>query len=334
MMKKFTWGYLWTAYGRWLLLALGVGALWVLVQRSGPEQVFSAVAAASPWIPVILALEILWISMDVVAVWRLAGPRRKQVSLGEWVRTGMMAYSIMTFLPAGRAGGEIARAAGLAPHVGGPRASAAAAQLQSLVLIANFLVCMMCALAVTGIAGADQLLFPALLVNGTITLSLGSFMQLGMRRIQLGGWLGRKIEKLRHHGPEFDRAIQESGGFPFQPLMIVTLGRLFQVAQYGVLVMAVGGSLGVQVAFVAEGIHLIGAGLGDMVPNQVGITEGAFSLFRAALGFQDQEARAISIAILARLVQFAFGGVCIVFSGTPKAPNPQPETGVEPGAAG
>jgi uncharacterized membrane protein YbhN (UPF0104 family) len=58
----------------------------------------------------------------------------------------------------------------------------------------------------------------------------------------------------------------------------------------------------------------VGAGLGDFVPNAVGITEGAYRLFAGALGLGDDPARAISIALVARLCQFSLAGVALIVS--------------------
>jgi hypothetical protein len=51
-----------------------------------------------------------------------------------------------------------------------------------------------------------------------------------------------------------------------------------------------------------------------MVPNQVGITEGAYTLFAPALGLEGDIARAIGIALIARICQFSLAGTCLVIS--------------------
>ena len=57
------------------------------------------------------------------------------------------------------------------------------------------------------------------------------------------------------------------------------LGRWLQVAQYGVAVLAVGGTLSWRGAFVGHGIHMVGATVGAAVPNQVGVVDGAYVAF-------------------------------------------------------
>jgi hypothetical protein len=95
-------------------------------------------------------------------------------------------------------------------------------------------------------------------------------------------------------------------------------GRLLQTVQYGVLLAAVGGSASVSAAFIAEAIHLVGAGLGDLVPNAVGITEGAYRLFADVLGLAETPARAIGIALLARLVQLVLATLGLLLGGSVK----------------
>src|SRR5207244_7994345 len=83
------------------------------------------------------------------------------------------------------------------------------------------------------------------------------------------------------------------------------LGRLAQVAQCAVLLRAVGGAGTISGGFIGEGIHLVGAGIGDLVPGQLGTNEGAYSAFAGALGLADAPASAVSLALLPRIAQLA-----------------------------
>jgi hypothetical protein len=80
-------------------------------------------------------------------------------------------------------------------------------------------------------------------------------------------------------------------------------GRLVQVVQYGVLIAGVGGAFGVGSALCAEGIYLVGAAAGAVIPAQLGATEGTFTLAARALGLSP--ASAVSIALLAHVAQLA-----------------------------
>ena len=81
------------------------------------------------------------------------------------------------------------------------------------------------------------------------------------------------------------------------------------------ILLSIGGVLTVKSAFVAQGIHLVGSGLGDMVPNAVGITEAAYRFFAETLGLSEDPARAIAIALVARLTQYTVAAIALVGGG-------------------
>jgi hypothetical protein len=314
----------WVRRGLRLLLFLaGVTAAVLLVRGAGPERVLATIVQAGAWMPLIAMLEACFMGMDVVALRGLLGERGRGVPLPVWVRTAILQYGVMQLLPAGRAGGEIARASGLAPYVGGARAAAAATRLQAATMLANTAISVPCWIAVAWRVSALAPLAWAVLVNALITAAIGTVLILAARRSNVGGWLGRRIRLLALHGPSFDEALREET--PWTPAVIAaSIGRAFQTVQYGVILLAVGGTLTAGSALVAQGIHLVGAGLGDLVPNQVGITEGAYALFAPALGLEEHPARAIGIALVARICQFSLAASCLLVSALWKtAPPPQ-----------
>ncbi len=304
---------------RGLLLVGGLAALVLLVRGAGPERVLATVLEAGIWLPWILLLEVLFFGMDAVALRRILGGRGGSVPLAVWVRTALVQYGVMQLLPAGRTGGEVARAAGFAPYVGAAHAAAAAARLQAATLLGNTIISIPCWVAVAFATGSGSGLAWAVLVNGLVTLGIGGTIVLITRRSRLGAWLGRRFPMLASHGPSFDAALREPS--PWIPVLLATTaGRLFQTVQYGLIFVSVGGAWTAQRALVAQGIHLVGAGMGDMVPNQVGITEGAYAVFAGALGLAEGTATAIGIALVARICQFSLAGVCLLVSALWKAP--------------
>jgi hypothetical protein len=251
--------------------------------------------------------------MDVVALRSFLGERGASVPLFVWVRTAMVAYGVMILLPAGRAGGEVARAAGLAPYVGASHAAALATRLQAATLIGNTLISLPAWIAVGLAVNFGIPLAWMVLANGVVTGVVGVVIIVASKRSSIGGWLGKHVRALSAHGEDFDEALRDEVSWT-RPIMATFLGRMFQAVQYGVILLAVGGVLTPISALVAQGIHLVGAGLGDMVPNQVGITEGAYRLFAPALGLQGSPARAIGIALVARLCQFFLAGTSLAVS--------------------
>jgi uncharacterized protein YhhL (DUF1145 family) len=299
-------------YGRWVLLALGALAVALLVYTEGPAEVWAAVVAAGPYLPFIALAELLFISMDAVSLAFLHGARSRDVPVTTWIRSALIHYGVMVLLPAGRAGGELMRATMLAPHVGGPRAAAAAAVQQGVLLLGNTLISIPCYVAVALAVGPTSVLAIGVGLNGLATFVISVLVLFGARFSSVGGWLGRRISALAAHGAHFDDSLKALPTVPVPSIVAALLGRVFQTVQYGLIVMAVGASLTPSTALIGQAIHLVGAGLGDMIPNQVGVTEGAFRLFADSLGVTT--AAAVAIALVHRIVQFSLAGMSFLVS--------------------
>jgi hypothetical protein len=102
------------------------------------------------------------------------------------------------------------------------------------------------------------------------------------------------------------------------------VGRLFQSAEYGVALHAVGGHATPVTALATQGTLLVGAAIGDLVPGQVGATEGAFRAFAETLGLGADPARALSIALMGRVAQISLAVACVVVAVVvPRSPAPK-----------
>lgn len=312
------WGWL-QKYGRWLLLVVGFAFMAYLIRDSDPERVAQVLAGAGMWLPLVALGEIGFVGMDVVSLRLMFGEHGPRVPGSAWLRSAMMAYGIMVLLPAGRAGGEVARAAVLAPHVGAARAAAGATLLQGVTMWGNTLVSIPCVIAVALVVGGTGWLTLLTGVNGLITAIIGTVVLLGARRAEIGGWLGNRIGALAAHGARFDESLKEMPAVPVVPILAAFAGRLSQTLQYGVILVAVGGAFTLSGTFVAQAIHLVGAGLGDLIPNAAGITEGAFLLFADDLGIP--AAAALSIALVHRLTQYALAGLSLVVTAVWRGPE-------------
>lgn len=306
-------------YGKWILLVLGIIAVTALIRETGPEKVGAVLLGAGAHLPLIVLLEAAWISMDTFAVRAMLGEHGKKAPASLYLRSGMVAYSIMVLLPAGRAGGEVARAALLGPQVGGARAGAAAARINGVTLLANALISIPCFMAIAHVVGASDKLSIAVLGNAAATGFLGLGILIVTRRAKVGGFLGKRFRSMVHWGPAFDEALREMPAIPYRAIVLCFVGRFLQMLQYAVILHAVGGALTLTSGLVTQGIHLVGAALGDMVPNQVGFNEGAYRLFAEALGLAHDPARAVSIALVARLAQFFLAGVCFAITATTRS---------------
>ncbi len=306
-------------WGRLILFAVGVAAIVLLVRSAGVHAVWTTLWEAAPWLPLIFALELTWVAVEGVGLLVLYGHHIRSIPARTIAAAMLVHFTTMMVLPVGRAGAEVARATMFSAHVGAARATAAASLMQSLTLVANTIVSLLCAWFVLTASGGIELSL-LLVINGAATLALGGGMYLVMRHARFGGFLGRKFKKMAHVGPEIDVHYRESRRRHFPAFLFCLAARLVQTLQYGLILLAVVGSFRFVGMFLAQGIHLVGAGLGDIVPNQVGVTEGAYRLFAPVLGLSGEPDKAVSIALLARISTLSVAGLCaLVLQGIPGA---------------
>ncbi len=300
--------------GRLLLATAGLGLIAYLVHRAGPGRVAAAFFQAGPWVPLIVALELAQMLSDVLAMRFILRRHLDEIPIATWIRSSAVAYAMMVLLPAGRAAGEVTRATLIAKHVGMVTAATASALLQvfylSAVVIASLVECVVVATRfgaqspLCWLLGANALVM-AITCGGLLALILSA---------RFGEWIERlrkRFIRLR----ETSRNAWDPGlrkGLPWRAALICLAGRLTQTVQYGVILGAVGGARSVRNAFIAHGIHLVGATLGDLVPNQLGIVDGTYSAFANALGLGGKAASAISIAFVAHAVQLTVAGATVL----------------------
>lgn len=282
----------------WAFLVGGAGLLVWLVWDAGPATVGSALLEAGPWVPLILVFDAGWFVGEVVAHRVLLEDDAERMPLGALVRANLAAFGFVALAPLGKAGAEIARALAVARHVGGPRAAAAAANVQAASLLGNALVSVPCALAVFATVGIESVLPWLVVGNGVVTLVLGGSAVVLARRGRLGDRLATRFSALELDGPRIDEALRVRRA-TFARAVAATFGaRLSQTVQYGLLLVAVGGAMSARTALATQGVHLVGAGLGDFVPGQLGVVESAYRLFAESLSLRP--AQAVGIGLVAR----------------------------------
>lgn len=294
----------------WAFLIAGAALLTWLVLDAGPATVWAAVRAAGPWVPLILLFDAGWFAGEVLAHRVLLEDDARRMPARELLRANLAAYAFVALAPLGKAGAEIARALAVARRVGGPRAVAAAANVQSASLIANALVSVPCALAVFASVGPAAPLPWLVVGNAVVTLGLGATAVVLARRGRLGARLAARFEALRLEGAPIDEALRVRRATFARALGATSAARLSQTAQYGVLLAAVGGVASVPTALATQGVHLVGAGLGDFVPGQLGVVEGGYRLFSDALALEP--ASALAIGLLARASSLALAAVSLL----------------------
>jgi uncharacterized membrane protein YbhN (UPF0104 family) len=246
----------------------------------------------------------------------LLGPRRSRVPITTWIRSSALAYAMMILVPAGRAAGEVARATLIARHVGAPAAATASTQLQAAYVFAIGLLSTVDCAVVAGSLGVRSPLTLLLAANAAFMLTIAATLLALLWHARVGAWLDR-LRRRFIRLPQDEVPVEPSRrrAIPWRAAAICSLSRTAQVIQYGVILRAVGGTSSVRGMLVAHGIHLVGTTLGDVLPNGLGIVDGTYRTFAAAVGFGDSPAQALSIAFLAHMAQLIVATASIVVLG-------------------
>lgn len=294
---------------RWALLVGGVAFIGYLVHKEGPRQVADALIAAGPYIPLIIAFEAAILVTDTLAFAAILGPERRRVVTAKgWLRSSCVSFLCLTLLPAGRTASEVARATVVARYTGAFRSAAAGAELQAAALIADGLISGSVALGVYAMVGTEGDLAWMLGGNFLLAGALGVVLFLLLHHRGFAAWVKRRFPRFATNADE----VTTPRYYGVLPTAWSYLGRWLQVAEYGVAVMAVGGALSLRGAFVGHGIHMVGATVGAVVPNQVGVVDGAYVAFAKVLGFPGAPAKALGVALVLRAAQLLFSLVCLV----------------------
>jgi hypothetical protein len=299
--------------GRIVSASVGLALIIGMLTHVGWRRVVLTLGRAAPLFPLVLLLEAAIVACSMCALRLLYEDDRHRLPTRALISAGLTGYAVMGFLPAGRAFGEAARAAHLARYSTAPRAWAAAVRLQGVALVANAAISGVAIFAVFHLVGISALTL-LLMGNGVITVATGSAILLAGSRSKVGSWTGERIPRALGFGREFDSHLVGGALFPLRPFLWELTGRVIQVVQNGVLVVAAGGVLGLGPALGSEAIHLVGSAAGDLIPAQLGATEAGFELSSRVLSLKPSEA--VSIALLAHLAQLVWISIGLLLHAT------------------
>ncbi len=275
---------------------LGAGVLALAVWGAGAHAVLSGLGESLHALPLVAALEALFLLCSVLALRALYGVDAARVSPRQWLRAGTLGYALGAVLPIGRASAEAARAVLLGRTVGGARAAVAAVQIQGVTLLANAVLSAVAggaALALLGFSSISILI----LANALGGLVLGAGILIVRDRARPGRLLGAVTRRGRAFGLQFDATAGASRRSLLQALAWECAGRVVQLVQCGAALVAIGHRSSVGTTLVARGMLTVGSALGDFIPAQLGATEATLVLGAAALGLT-----AASAAALAHLI--------------------------------
>jgi hypothetical protein len=300
------WGTYGRAFAQAGALTLGAAALAALVHHAGSAGLVPVLQRAARWLPLALVIEGMRIATEVAATRSLAGRGASAIPRSELLRAHLVGYAVTLLMPAGRAAAEALKASMLSPYIGGARAAAIATKNQSLSLLATAAVSVPCAIATFAVAGFSPV--PVAIALHTVALVVaGVSLQLVARHAGLLAWLARRLPRVAEAARAYQDAVRDQRAVPAFALAAFVANRALQVVGLGLLIAAVGGPLGPLEALVGQGVEFVGATVGDLVPAQLGATDGAFAL--AASVLRISVADAVALSLLVHAVQLAWAAL-------------------------
>jgi hypothetical protein len=199
----------------------------------------------------------------------------------------------------------------LGPALGRGRTAALVAMQHA----ANMVVIAGASLLAALVAGRS-LLGGALLLHASITLVGALGLRVSLGRAVLPKRIADRFGASPAILAELRVTARENALFPGRAVALKSLNRLAQIAQFAVLLSAVGATSSSFRALLAGGVNLLGGVLGELSLAQLGCTDGAFALSASTLSIS--VASAIAIASLSRFVQLAWSALGSALTLVPK----------------
>lgn len=306
-----------------LRAALAVGAIGMtgwMIASVGPTRTIASLERVARWLWVVGAIEGVRIACDGLATWTLFGHRRGRVRSWLVVRATLVANAVLIVAPAGRATAEASKAGMYGGIVGGSTATAAALLGQALAVTAAGVISSAGGVALAARDGASEL---TLLVVGQSIgmLALGALVLVASRRKIVSRLLGRLLRRVWTMTADEDvrAAVRARAPLPPGPLALHVVARALMAVEIAVLFHGVGATVGLGPVLGATATAMIGAVALDVVPADLGLTEGAFVLWHDAIGLSRVDA--VTIAVALHGVQLAWvlaGAVTSVVTRSPR----------------
>lgn len=294
----------WRAAVQLALAAAGVAVIVYFVATVDVARLGGELARVAPWLPVLLALEGARIAVETAGT-RALYADAVRLPWRAALRAHVVGYGLAFYMPAGRAAAEAVKAVMLAPRSTPARAAAVAAANQALALLGLAIAALVCALGARAL-DAPQLV-ASLLVVAAVTGGLGAGVRVATLRMR-GGWV-------RRFAPRIATVVDDARAeiprwLPLAPLAAFLASRALQLAGIAVLLGALAAQVTLAGALAANGVGLVGASLGDLVPGQLGATDATFSISAGLVGLTPEAALAIALAVHA--VQLAWLAIALV----------------------
>ena len=290
------------------MLVLGLGAVVALAHLAGAREIAQALARCAPVIPLLLLIEASRIALEARAVRDLYRALGAEVPPSALARAHLVGYAMTTVLPAGRAVAEGYVATALARFASPGRAAAAGTLNHALAMAANALVaaaCFSACLLATGLSTLTVATGLHTLLVGTLALALPVVARSRCAYAAAGrairAILGEKrAERLIRGLEAMGDASRMHAGVPWGALGAHLVARGLQAAGITVLLATIAGVRGTSallVGLLGQAVHLVGTSAGDLLPLQLGATDGGFALAAPTLGMTVADAVAAALIL-------------------------------------
>jgi hypothetical protein len=286
----------------WFRTALGLAGVAVLVaivHHVGARVVLDTLRGAIRWLPLLCLFELLLVACETASSYIAFGDLAARIPRATLLRAHVLGHSIGAVAPAPTVVRETIKVTLLSPYVGVAPATAVGFVNQAATLISVGLFSVPCGAAVFALGGASTW-FWACGVHAIALVASGVGLQVAARA-DAGRWLVRRLPRLGPRAAAFRLHASGTGPFAEGPTSALLVGRCIQVAQFGVAALAVGIDANLVRAIASQGVNLVAAAVGVLVPAGLGTTDGAFTLAAELLG--TTVARATSLALLMRCTQ-------------------------------
>ncbi|MBX3185572.1 MAG: flippase-like domain-containing protein [Labilithrix sp.] len=293
----------------WFRAALGVAGLVLLaaiVRSVGVDLVVATLRPALPWVVVLAAVELLRIGCAATASYLAFGRIARRIPKATLFRAHLVGHSISAVAPAPTVFNETIKATLITPYTGAGPAAAVGFTNQAATLMSNGLISIPCGVAFLVLKG-PSIWFWACAVHAVVLMGSGLALQAATRADAPGRWLVRRFPSVEERARAFrDHARGIALGARGPTLMLLVF-RSLQIVQYAIAGHAVGMNVDFVRVVATEGVHLVAAAVGVLVPGGFGTTEGAFTL--AADVLDTTVARATALALLMRCMQLVWVAV-------------------------
>lgn len=319
----------WTKYGRIALLLLGLGLLGYAVHVAGPRTLLQVAQQGLWFLPFIAFFCGSFFVLEGFGQRAMLGEEALRIPLPVFARATLSSYVASVLFPLGRAGSEVMRISAYAPWVGAARATAASATFQIANLTSTGIYGALAYLVAGSALGFGSLMAWTLLLHALGSGLLAGLVLLVVRRGTPGQRLARVFPSIVVGAELFDRSTLLSLTTFLRAMAYCLVARVAEVAQYAVVLVAVGVAPSLERSILAGAIHAVGATVGEAIPGQIGTVEGAFVYFSAALGLEGEQARAIMMPLLVRVAQFGLAASALVvlqFTNVLPGPDAQPRS--------